>query len=201
MAIDDNTSYELTGYQVKDLAQKIRAKADASAISAVGYSNLYSDLTGAPTIPTVYNGTLTIQQNGTTVDTFTANSATDKTVNIQTITAETVAPAQQVGAITASMIDLSTLVMKGTWTTPATGGAGTYVQTPAIDVSAFGFSSADDYMVTITNRGGASNGWAVGFMVSDKTATSFKVTQWNCHWASGTIGAGNKIDWAVFKVA
>ena len=28
MAIDDNTSYELTGYQVKDLAQKIRNKAD-----------------------------------------------------------------------------------------------------------------------------------------------------------------------------
>ena len=32
MAIDDNTSYELTGYQVKDLAGRIRRKADASAI-------------------------------------------------------------------------------------------------------------------------------------------------------------------------
>lgn len=28
MAIDNNTSYELTGAQVKDLAQKIRNKAD-----------------------------------------------------------------------------------------------------------------------------------------------------------------------------
>ena len=31
------------------------------------------------------DGTLTIQQNGTTVDTFTANSSTDKTVNIQCV--------------------------------------------------------------------------------------------------------------------
>lgn len=201
MAINDNTSYELFGYQVKDLATKIKSKAEASSLAPVATSGLYSDLTGRPTIPAVYNGTLTIQQNGTTVDTFTANSVTNKTVNIETITAETVAPAQQVGAITASMIDLSTLVMKGTWTTPATGGVGTYVQSSAVDVSAFGFSSADDYVVTVTNRGGASNGWAVGFTVSEKTATSFKVTQWNCHWASGTIGAGNIVDWAVFKVA
>lgn len=84
MAIDDNTSYELTGYQVKDLAQKIRAKADASAISAVGYSNLYSDLTGAPTIPTVYNGTLTITQGGNTLGTFTANQSSNATIDIPT---------------------------------------------------------------------------------------------------------------------
>lgn len=104
MAINDNTSYELFGYQVKDLANKIKSKAEASSLAPVATSGLYSDLTGKPTIPTVYNGTLTIQQNGTTVDTFTANSSADKTVNIETITAETVAPAQQVGAITTNMI-------------------------------------------------------------------------------------------------
>lgn len=115
MAIDDNASYELTGYQVKDLAQKIRAKADSASLASVATSGLYSDLTGAPTIPTVYNGALTIQQNGTTVDTFTANSSTNKTVNIETITAETVAPAEEVGAITSSMIDWST--MPGSYST------------------------------------------------------------------------------------
>lgn len=201
MAINDNTSYELFGYQVKDLANKIKSKADSSSLGAAAFSNLYTDLTGTPTIPTVYNGTLTIQQNGTTVDTFTANSSADKTVNIETITAETVAPAEEVGAITASMIDWSTIAMKGTWTTPAIGGTGTYVQTPAIDVSALGFSSADDYVVIVTSRGGASNGWAVGFTISEKTATSFKVTEWNCHWAGGVIGAGNIVDWAVIRVA
>lgn len=50
--------------------------------AAVATSGAYSDLTGTPTIPTVNDATLTIQQNGTTVDTFTANSSSDKTVNI-----------------------------------------------------------------------------------------------------------------------
>ena len=50
--------------------------------ATVATSGAYSDLTGTPTIPTVNNATLTIQQNGTTVDTFTANSSSDKTVNI-----------------------------------------------------------------------------------------------------------------------
>lgn len=104
MAIDDNTSYELTGAQVKDLASKIKAKADSSSLATVATSGSYTDLINTPVQPTVYDGTLTIQQNGTTVNTFTANSATNKTVNIQTITAETVAPAEEVGAITTSMI-------------------------------------------------------------------------------------------------
>ena len=104
MAIDDNTSYELTGYQVKDLAQKVRAKADSASLASVATSGLYSDLTGAPTIPTVNNGTLTIQQNGTTVQTFTANSSTDTTVNIETIYADAISPATAVDPITTSMI-------------------------------------------------------------------------------------------------
>lgn len=82
MAIDDNASYELTGYQVKDLANKIRAKADSSSLASVATSGLYSDLTGAPTIPTVYNGTLTIQQNGTQLGTFSANQSSNTTINI-----------------------------------------------------------------------------------------------------------------------
>ena len=53
--------------------------------AAVATSGAYSDLTGKPTIPTVNDATLTIQQNDTTVDTFTANSSTDKTVNIQCV--------------------------------------------------------------------------------------------------------------------
>lgn len=80
MAIGDNTSYELTGYQVKDLAQKIRAKADSSSLALVATSGLYSDLTGTPTIPTVYNGKLTITMNGTNVGEFTANQSTDTTI-------------------------------------------------------------------------------------------------------------------------
>lgn len=104
MAIDDNTSYELTGAQIKDFATKIKSKADSSSLAPVATSGDYNDLSNLPTLPTVNNGALIIQQNGTTLDTFTANSSDDKTVNIQTITAEAVAPAEEVGAITTNMI-------------------------------------------------------------------------------------------------
>lgn len=51
MAIDDNTSYELTGAQVKDLASKINAKADNSSLATVATSGSYADLSNKPTIP------------------------------------------------------------------------------------------------------------------------------------------------------
>ncbi len=83
MAIDDNTSYELTGYQVKDLAGRIRQKADSASLAPVATSGLYSDITGAPTVPTVYNGKLTLTQNGKTLGEFTANQSTDTTINLE----------------------------------------------------------------------------------------------------------------------
>ena len=82
MAIDDNTSYELTGYQVKDLAGRIRQKADSASLAPVATSGLYSDITGAPTVPTVNNGALTIKQNGKTLGKFTANQSTNTTINL-----------------------------------------------------------------------------------------------------------------------
>ena len=42
----------------------------------------YSSIAGTPTIPTVNNGTLTIQKNGTKVQTFTANQSSSVTANI-----------------------------------------------------------------------------------------------------------------------
>ena len=217
MAIDDNTSYELTGAQVKDLANKIKGKAaDNTFVGATSAAPGSKGLVPEPqagentkflsgdgtwqTAPTANNGALTIQQNGTTLDTFTANSSDDKTVNIQTITAETVAPAEEVGTITASMIDWSTIVMKGAWTTTqalSSIGASTQV---TIDISSLGLSSADDYVVTVTNRMISANSWATALVVTDRTANSFTIKLFNSHWSGGTIGAGNIIDWAVFKV-
>ena len=42
----------------------------------------WANVTGKPTIPTVNNATLTIQKNGTNVQTFTANQSTNATANI-----------------------------------------------------------------------------------------------------------------------
>lgn len=55
---------------------------DKPILSAVAISGNYNDLSNKPTIPTVNNATLTIQKNGTTVNTFTANSSKNVTANI-----------------------------------------------------------------------------------------------------------------------
>ena len=48
----------------------------------VSKTGTYSDLIGTPTIPTVNNSTITIQKNGTTVDSFTTNASSGKSINI-----------------------------------------------------------------------------------------------------------------------
>ena len=48
----------------------------------VSKTGSYTDLLNKPTIPTVNDATLTIQKNSVTIDTFTANASTDKTINI-----------------------------------------------------------------------------------------------------------------------
>lgn len=53
-----------------------------SGLATVATSGSYADLTNKPTIPTVNNATLTIQKNGTTVKTFTANASSNVTANI-----------------------------------------------------------------------------------------------------------------------
>ena len=74
----NNDSGFITGVSWNDVSDK-------PTFATVATSGSYDDLNNKPTIPTVNDATLTIQKNGTTVDTFTANSSTDKTVNIQCV--------------------------------------------------------------------------------------------------------------------
>ena len=62
-----------------DLKNALDAKANSSDLATVATSGSYADLSNKPTIA---DGILTIQKNGTTVDTFTANSSDNKTVNL-----------------------------------------------------------------------------------------------------------------------
>ena len=55
---------------------------DFPSFATVATSGSYNDLSNKPTIPTVNNATLTIQKNGTTVKTFTANASSNVTANI-----------------------------------------------------------------------------------------------------------------------
>ena len=52
------------------------------SLATVATTGDYDDLTNKPTIPTVNNATLTIQKNGTTVNTFTANASSNVTADI-----------------------------------------------------------------------------------------------------------------------
>ena len=70
-----NDSGYITGVSWNDVSNK-------PSFATVATSGSYNDLSNKPTIPTVNDATLTIQKNGTTVNTFTANSSSDKTVNI-----------------------------------------------------------------------------------------------------------------------
>lgn len=67
-----------------------QSTSSSEAIAGSGTINLhkvsktgsYDDLLNKPTIPTVNNSTITIQKNSTTVDSFTTNAASGKTINI-----------------------------------------------------------------------------------------------------------------------
>lgn len=62
--------------------QSLDDYAKTADLSKVATTGSYNDLTNQPTIPTVNNGTLTIQKNGTKVQTFTANQSSDVIANI-----------------------------------------------------------------------------------------------------------------------
>lgn len=66
------------------VASAISGKADSASLATVATSGSYNDLSDKPTIPTVNDGQLTIQQNGTNKATFTANQSGNATANIIT---------------------------------------------------------------------------------------------------------------------
>ena len=76
-SLDANTKVPVA--QIPDLSSTY---ATINSLATVATSGSYNDLTNKPTIPTVNNATLTIQQNGSNITTFTANSSTNTTANI-----------------------------------------------------------------------------------------------------------------------
>ena len=72
----------LDGKQDKITSSNKLSASLVSGLATVATSGSYNDLSNKPTIPTVNNGKLTIQKNGTDVVTFTANQSTNVTANI-----------------------------------------------------------------------------------------------------------------------
>ena len=71
-----------TAIQPSNTAGLLKNDGTVDTTSYSTFSGSYPDLSNKPTIPTVNNATLTIQKNGTDVETFTANASSDKTANI-----------------------------------------------------------------------------------------------------------------------
>lgn len=68
---------QYTGEQIDSAIAKV------GQLKTVATSGSYNDLTNKPTIPAAANNaTLTIQKNGVTAGTFTADASTDKTINL-----------------------------------------------------------------------------------------------------------------------
>lgn len=81
-----------------DLQNEFAEYTKTADLATVATTGDYDDLTDKPTIPTVNNATLTIQNNGTNVATFTANSSTNTTANI--------VPPVQIGSVLSTPTDV-----------------------------------------------------------------------------------------------
>lgn len=77
------TPYNVTNPNGYITASALTPYALSADLASVATSGDYDDLINKPTIPTVNDGTLTIQKNGTTIGTFTANQSGNSTVNIE----------------------------------------------------------------------------------------------------------------------
>lgn len=72
----------VTNAATAQTASSGEAMSNTITLHKVAKTGTYSDLINTPTIPTVNNSTITIQMNGSTVDTFTTNASSAKTINL-----------------------------------------------------------------------------------------------------------------------
>lgn len=78
------TEIDLSNYvTTTDLSTALADYTETADLATVATSGSYNDLTDKPTIPTVNDATLTIQRNGTTLGTFTANSNTNTSIDVE----------------------------------------------------------------------------------------------------------------------
>lgn len=71
-----------TDLQWADLASRVKAAANVQANWTQSDNTKDDYIKNKPSIPTVNDATLTIQKNGTSAGTFTANASSNKTINI-----------------------------------------------------------------------------------------------------------------------
>ena len=156
-----------------------------TAVDASGNLYMASGSTGASdwkqiNNAPVNNGALTIQQNGITLDTFTANSSDDKTVNIQAITAE------DVGAITTNMIaDGAVTSAKVDWSTLLPSNFSS-LESASQEWAVFSIGRLKFVWKQITQ---SSNGWKDFGQIPDEcVGSSMIMFQWTSLYGNNATG-------------
>ena len=102
-----------TSYDIKDTT----ARTSISNLSTVASTGSYTDLSNKPTVGSAI---LTIQKNGTSVGTFSANATSDKSINITVPTDQDIAD-----AVAAAIGDVTSISYEVVQSLPATGESGT----------------------------------------------------------------------------
>lgn len=135
-------------------------KANTADLAEVATSGDYDDLLNKPTIPTVNNAALTIQRNGTTVDTFTANASQDKSVNIV------------VPTLTSDLTNDSGFITDTDYASASTGGvvkvgAGLSITNGVLSVTGGGVADAVEW-TNVLNRPSTVSYWTndAGYITS-----------------------------------
>lgn len=95
------TATEKTKLSGIETGAQVNVKPDWNAASGAA-----AEILNKPTIPTVNNATLTIQKNGTTVNTFTANASSNVTANISV---------RELPEVTSSDNNKILMVVNGAW--------------------------------------------------------------------------------------
>ena len=213
MAIDDNTSYELLGSQVKDLANTINAKAESSDIptqtsdltndgsdgtstyveaddlAAVATSGSYSDLTGTPTIPTKTSDLTNDGSDGTSTYVEADDLATVATTgSYNDLSNQPTIPAAQVNSDWNSSSGVSEILNKPSLATVATSGSYTDLSNkPTIP-------TVNNATLTIQKNGSTVKTFTANAS-SDVTANITVPTQFSG--LSGTVSSSQIADKAV----
>ena len=166
------------------MVTELGKKANTANLATVATSGSYNDLSDTPTIPSVGNGTLTIQKNGTSAGTFTANTTTDKTINI---------------IVPTKVSELTDDVVKGKYLS-LTGGTMTgnininnktitNLKTPTADTEAANKKYVDDQIAANSSQNADSMATEIQNHIADTNIhiTADERTKWN---AAATMPSG-----------
>ena len=151
----------------------ISGKADSSSLSTVATSWSYADLSNKPTI---WSWTLTLQKNGTAIDTFSANATANKTINVTVPTK------------TSDLTNDSNFVASTSLATVATSGSYSDLSnTPTVDTSMSDSSTNAVQNKVIKSYVDTTAGSSAAAKVSDTAYAS----SWN--WVTGIAPSKNAV--------